>query len=316
MWQVSGGHGRINADDAVSDMLAYHDAGYTTWDLADHYGPAEDLIGEFRRGLVAMRGPSSLAGMQAFTKWVPRPGPMPRRAVESAVDVSRRRMNTDTLDLLQFHWWDYGNPSYLEALAHLTDLRDEGKLRHVALTNFDTLRLQIITEADIRIVANQVQYSLIDQRPAIKMAPYCLEHDVVLLTYGTLCGGFLSERYLNQPEPGPAALATVSLRKYKQMIDAWGGWSLFQELLQVLDEIAHSHQVSIANIAVRAILDRPGVAAVIAGTRLGLAEHRQDNARVFDFELSEADLAGIDAVTRRSRDLFGLIGDCGDEYRR
>jgi aryl-alcohol dehydrogenase-like predicted oxidoreductase len=217
---------------------------------------------------------------------------------------------------LQFHWWDYRDPAYLEALSHLSDLRDEGKLRHVALTNFDTERLQRIHDAGIRVVSNQVQYSLIDQRPAARMVPACLEQGVSLLTYGTLCGGLLSDRYLDQPEPGPAALPTVSLRKYKQMIDAWGGWALFQALLRALDGIARRHEVSIANIAVRAILDRPGVAGVIAGARLGVAEHRDDNARVFALALTDEDRTEIAAVTDRSRDLLAVIGDCGDEYRR
>jgi aryl-alcohol dehydrogenase-like predicted oxidoreductase len=57
-------------------MVAYHDAGFTTWDLADHYGPAEDFIGEFRRRLAADRGVEALANVQAFTKWVPEPGRM------------------------------------------------------------------------------------------------------------------------------------------------------------------------------------------------------------------------------------------------
>jgi len=53
MWQVSGAHGPIDPRRAVAEMFAYHDAGFTTWDLADHYGPAEDFIGEFRRQFAA-----------------------------------------------------------------------------------------------------------------------------------------------------------------------------------------------------------------------------------------------------------------------
>ena len=315
MWQVSGAHGRIDPTAAVQNMFDYLDAGFTTWDLADHYGPAEDFIGEFRRQLVASRGQEALAGIQAFTKWVPRPGRMTRRVVEDNIARSLRRMDVETLDLLQFHWWEYDDPGYLDALAFLAQLRDEGKIRHLALTNFDTAHLKIITEQGIRVVSNQVQYSLIDLRPEVGMVPFCQEHDIQLLTYGTVCGGLLSEKYLNQPEPGYGALNTASLQKYKQMIDAWGGWGLFQELLRVLQRIADKHKVSIANVAVRAILARPTVAGVIVGVRLGVADHRAENARVFDFSLDTDDQAQIQGVLKKSHDLYRLIGDCGDEYR-
>jgi aryl-alcohol dehydrogenase-like predicted oxidoreductase len=316
LWQVSGAHGAIDRRAAIEDMLAYHDAGFTTWDLADHYGPAEDFIGEFRRRLAADRGVEALTTSQAFTKWVPEPGRMTRQIVEENIKVSLRRMGVDTLDLLQFHWWDYSDANYLEALRFLAELRDEGTIRHLALTNFDTEHLRIIVEHGIRVVSNQVQYSLIDRRPEVQMSHFCQAHDIQLLTYGTVGGGLLSERYLGQPEPTRSVLTTASLRKYKQMVDAWGGWGLFQELLSTLKRIADKHRVGIANIAVRYILDRPAVGGVIVGTRLGVAEHRQDNARSFDVTLDTEDQAQIEATVAKSRDLYQLIGDCGDEYRR
>ena len=316
MWQVSGAHGRIDPTEAIASMFDYVDAGLTTWDLADHYGPAEDFIGEFRRQLATARGEAALAGIQALTKWVPRPGPMTREVVEANIDISRRRMGIDCLDLLQFHWWDYRDGRYLDALSHLADLRDEGKIREVALTNFDTQRMQDIADHGVRVVSNQVQYSLIDRRPEVAMADFCQQQGSSLLAYGTLCGGLLSDRYLGRPEPGRAELNTASLGKYKQMIDAWGGWELFQQLLSALRAVADRHDVTIANVAVRYVLDRPSVGGVIVGARLGVAEHISDNLRVFDMQLEAADLESIETVLARSRDLYRLIGDCGDEYRR
>jgi aryl-alcohol dehydrogenase-like predicted oxidoreductase len=99
------------------------------------------------------------------------------------------------------------------------------------------------------------------------------------------------------------------------MIDEWGGWDLFQQLLSALDAIAKKHGVGIANVAARYILDRPAVAGVIIGARLGIADHRDDNARVFGFRLDGDDLASIEEVCRKSNDLYETIGDCGDEYR-
>ena len=316
MWQVSGAHGRIEPNSAIDTMLAYHDRGFTTWDLADHYGPAEDFIGEFRRRLIQSRGERAWEQVQAFTKWVPRPGPMTRDVVESAVDVSLRRMDVEGLGLLQFHWWEYGDDRYMDALHQLSLLREEGKVRNLGLTNFDTATLEKIINSGIGIVSNQVQYSLVDLRPEVRMAPFCRDHEVGLLTYGTLCGGLLSDRYLGLPEPTPWELDTASLQKYKRMIDAWGGWDLFQELLATVGEIARRHGVTIAAVAVRYILDQPAVAGVIVGVRLGVAEHLDDNADVFALSLTDEDRESIRAVTGKANDLFAVIGDCGDEYRR
>jgi aryl-alcohol dehydrogenase-like predicted oxidoreductase len=315
MWQVSGAHGAVDPVRAVDAMSAYHEAGFTTWDLADHYGPAEDFIGDFRRQFAARHGVDRLPEIQAFTKWVPRPGRMTRRVVEDAIGISLARMGVERLDLLQFHWWDYDNDGYLDALKHLSDLQQQGKIRHLALTNFDTERLSAIAAHGVRIVSNQVQYSLVDRRPEVRMARFCSDHAVTLLAYGTLLGGLLSKKYLGRPEPRRSELNTASLQKYKNMLDVWGDWPLFQELLAVLQRIAEKHGVSIANVGVRYVLDRPAVAGVIVGARLGVAQHITDNARVFGVRLDADDLSMIEAVLAKSRDLITLIGDCGDEYR-
>ena len=285
-------------------------------DLADHYGPAEDFIGEFRRQLVAQRGIDALNNLQAFTKWVPRPGKMTKEIVAKNIAISLRRMDVDSLDLLQFHWWDYRDKNYLDALYFLGELQQEGKIKHLALTNFDTEHLKIILSAGITIVSNQVQFSLIDRRPLVKMAQFCQEHNIYLLAYGTLAGGLLGAKYLGHPEPNAMSLNTASLRKYKNMIDAWGNWQLFQELLTVLKAIADSYHVTIPNVAVRYVLEQKAVAGAIIGVRLGVAEHIAENARIFDFQLSPQDYQKIDHVLEKSRDLLQLIGDCGDEYRR
>ena len=315
LWQLSGGHGRIDREQATESLFDYVDAGYTTLDMADHYGPAEEIYGEFRRRWIARRDPESLAGVQAMTKWCPSPGDMSPDVVAQAIDISLRRMDVDCLDSLQFHWWDYEDPRYLDALAHLSDLQSGGKIRHLALTNFDTSHLQAIVDAGITIASNQVQYSLVDRRPEREQLAVCQAHGVQFLTYGTLCGGLISESYLGVEDPRPAQLDTNSKKKYKRMIDSWGGWALFQQLLQALHTIAQRHEVSITNVATRAILDQPHVAGVIIGCRLGLSEHRESNARVFDFSLTGDDWELINEATSGHNDLFTRIGDCGDEYR-
>ena len=315
MWQVAGGHGQIDHELAMADMLRYHDAGFTTWDLADIYGPAEDFIGDFRRRLSKAKGKEELDKIQSFTKWVPQPSRITRSMVNSSIETSIRRMDVSSLDLLQFHWWEYNNPYYMDALKYLSDLRDKGSIKHLGLTNFDTDHLQIITDSGVPIASNQVQYSIIDRRPEVKMIPFCRKHNISLLTYGSICGGLLSERYVGKPEPSITDLNTLSLQKYKKMIDTWGNWNLFQRLLLVLDNIAKKHRASIANVATNYILSKATVAGVTIGARLGIIDHIDDNSNVFNFNLDDSDLESIDQVCENANNLYEIIGDCGEEYR-
>ena len=309
MWQVAGGHGQIDSESAVSDMEKYHESGFTTWDLADIYGPAESLIGEFRRKI------GKKEKFQALTKFVPNPGPMSNSIVTHYIEQSLKKMDTDCIDLLQFHWWDYNDTSYLDALHYLSKLQNEGKIKYLGLTNFDTKRVKIMIENNFHIVSNQVQYSILDNRVEKLMAPFFEKHNIKILSYGTLLGGFFSEKYLDVDEPHRGDLTTASLQKYKNMIDVWGGWQLFQELLHVLNDIAKKHYCSIANVATKFILDKPQVAGVIIGARLGIINHREDNIKTFDIKLDQKDISLIETITKKSNDLFEIIGDCGDEYR-
>jgi len=311
MWQVSGTHGQIDKSMAIKSMIDYHNNGFTTWDLADIYGPAESYIGEFRRKLNS----EQIANTQALTKFVPNPGPMSKSIVEYYIDQSLQKMNTDTLDLVQFHWWDYNDLSYMDAIEHLFSLKEKQKIKHVGLTNFDTERVKIMTEKGFTPVSNQVQYSILDQRAEKLMVPFCQKHEIKILAYGTLLGGFFSEKYLKADEPTRADLDTASLQKYYNMIQEWGGWELFQELLDTLHTISKKYDCSITNVATKFILDRPTVAGVIIGARLGISEHIKDNSKAFDVKLNSDDLSAISSVTTKANNLFEIIGDCGGEYR-
>lgn len=204
---------------------------------------------------------------------------------------------------------------YLDALEQLTILRDAGKIKHIGLTNFDTARMQMMLEKGFEIVSNQVQYSIIDQRPQIEMVKFCKKNNISLLTYGTLGGGLFSERFLGVSEPTRIDLDTFSLQKYHNMIDAWGGWDLFQKLLGTLHQIAKKHRTSIVNVATRFVLDKPQVAGVIIGARLGITQHIEQNKQTFSLGLDSDDYSAISEITAQANDLYDIIGDCGSEYR-
>lgn len=305
-WQLAGGHGVIDREQALEDMRLYTSAGITTFDCADIYTGVEELIGQFLRRHKSAMTDGSLPAVQVHTKLVPDLDDLPtltRLQLEAIVDRSIRRLGVERLDLVQLHWWDYEIPGYVEAALHLDALRHAGKVKHLAVTNFDVPHLQKILDAGVAVAANQVQYSLLDRRPQSAMVPFCAKHGIRLLCYGTLAGGFLTDRYLGVPEPQPP-YENRSLTKYRLIVEEFGGWDLFQRMLGSLGAIARKHGASIAAVAVRAVLQEEGVAAVIVGVRH--ARHLADTIRVFDLELDADDMAAIRNAVKLAR---GPLGD-------
>ncbi len=145
------------------------------------------------------------------------------------------------------------------------------------------------------------------------MTSTCEELDVKILAFGTIAGGFLTEKWLDRSEPKEDQLKTWSLMKYKRFIDNAGGWVSFQHVLQSIKEIALKHAVSTANIATKYILSQPAVGGVIIGARLGESQHIDQNLNLFGFSLDEDDLMSIDSALSG---LTPIPGDCGDEYRK
>ena len=307
LWQVADmerGGRLLDPHAGAQAMAEYAAAGFDTFDMADHYGSAEVITGHL---LARPEG----RGVRAFTKWCPPPGPMTAQAVREGVQRSLERMRTPRIDLLQFHWWTFEHPGWLDAMTELARLRQEGLVAHIGLTNFDTAHLRVLLAEGIPVASNQVCLSLLDRRAAGAMSELCLRHGVKLLAYGTLGGGFLSERWLGAAEP--AEVGDWSKMKYARFIREVGGWQALQGVLRAADGVARRHGVSIANVATRWVLEQPAVAAVIVGARLGEREHRADNLGLFAFALDEADRAELDAAFAATR---AIPGDCGDEYRR
>ena len=101
-----------------------------------------------------------------------------------------------------------------------------------------------------------------------------------LLAYGTLCGGWLTDRWLGAAEPDWERQGTWSQMKYGRFIRVAGGWAALQRVLAAARQVADRHGVSIANVATRFVMQQSGVAAVIVGARLGERSHLDDNARL------------------------------------
>ncbi|HTR01737.1 MAG TPA: aldo/keto reductase [Thermoanaerobaculia bacterium] len=310
LWQIADMErdGRVLDPAAAARALrAYVDAGFTSFDMADHYGSAEIVAGHLREAASAARP------VQLFTKWVPKPGPLTLADTRAAVERSLARLRTSRIDLLQFHAWSYADPSWLDGLMHLQTLQAEGLIAHIGLTNVDSAHLNMALASGIPVISNQTCFSLLDGRAAGAMSGVCRERGVKLLAYGALAGGWLSNRWLGQREPDWERGGTWSQMKYGRFLREVGGWEGLQGVLRAADAVARRHGVSIANVASRWVLEQPAVAGVIIGARPGEREHVEDNLRVFSFALTGEDREELEAARATLRPIHG---DCGDEYRK
>jgi aryl-alcohol dehydrogenase-like predicted oxidoreductase len=313
-WQLTPDHGggpdsRKRCLHRFAELVEH---GFTTFDCADIYEGTEELLGEFRRSLL---DPDKI---QVHTKLVPNKNALAElddRLIDLAIDSSRRKLGVDMLDLVQFHWWDYEVDGLDRLYDRLLHAQSVGKIRLLGVTNFNTAQLRNLLSIDGSIVAMQAQYSLLDRRPEREMVECCNAHDVKLLPYGGLSGGFLSEPYLDQLPP---ASMNRSLQKYRLIIDEAGGWDRFQDLLGQLAEIAEKHATSIAAVAARWVLDQAAVAAVIIG--IGTHSRVASNLTLCGLRLDEQDQKDIAQVLSRLKippgDPYDLERDASGDHSR
>ena len=236
LWQVADMErdGRTLDPEAMSTVLQdYARAGFDSFDMADHYGSAEIIAG---RLLARHEG----AGTQpvAMTKWCPEPGSMTAEVVRAGVTDRLTRLGVGKIDLLQFHWWSFEHPAWLDALHEMAKLKEEGLIGAIGVTNFDAAHLALALADGVPVATNQVSFSLVDRRAAGPLSELCARTGVRLFAYGTLCGGFLSEKWLGRPEP--ESMPDWSRSKYKRFIDVVGGWAGFQGVLAAAAEIGRA----------------------------------------------------------------------------
>ena len=312
-WQLAGGHGPIDDAQALADMRAFAAAGITAFDCADIYTGVEARIGAFLRDWRSM---PDAPRIRVHTKCVPDLAALPtlRAAdIDAIVHRSRARLGVDRLDLVQFHWWDYRIDGWLEAARRLAQLRDDGVIECVGVTNVDRPRLAAMRDAGVPVVAHQLQYSILDRRPTHGMADDCRAHGITMLCYGALAGGFLHERWLGVTDPAAAGLGALenrSLVKYRLIIDEFGGWDAFQALLATVRDVAVRHDTTIGAVAIRWVLDQPGVGAAIVGARH--AGHLPATLAAVALRLEPADHARLAAAVAHAP---GPAGDCYDLER-
>ena len=302
-WQLSSGHSldrKIEDDQAVADTVSFIEAGISTLDFGDIYTGVEELIGR------AVKRLDSRDMVQLHTKYVPNEKSLDnfdRSDVRTIVHRSLNRLGVEQVDLVQLHWWRYEANSYLVAMEELFKLKNEGKIRHIGITNFDLPHVKEIVAAGFKPASIQIQYSILDRRAEEGLSQYCADNDIGILCYGTVAGGLLSEKFLGVS--APEKVETRSAVKYQLIIEEFGGWDLFQELLQALKTVADNHDTDIATIASAYMLSCPGVKGVIVGARN--ISHLDSNLQIPEIELSATELALLTTVLKRSTGPTGEV---------
>jgi aryl-alcohol dehydrogenase-like predicted oxidoreductase len=305
-WQLTPDHGGGPASEAetfrrFSELV---EQGFTTFDCADIYTGVESLLGRFRRSL------SDPDIVQVHTKLVPDKATLHNLTadrVDAVIDRSLRRLGMDRLDLVQFHWWDYRVPGLELMTDRLVKAQQDGKIRLLGATNFNSDHVSQMLAQGIPLVSLQTQYSLLDRRPEKRMTSLAADSGVGLLPYGVLAGGFLAGKYLGA---SPPSRMNRSLTKYRLIVEEAGGWETYQSLLQLLSTIARKHGVEPELVAARWVLDKPTVRAIILGT--GSRSRAAQNRALADLEL---DLEDREAIRRQLERLKVPGGDLYDLER-
>ena len=290
---IKGGWQDICTDEATaSGLIDFLRAGVTTFETADVYPGGEAGIGAFLDSAKRIRPVENLDGVRVHTRYtVPLSG-WRAHSVERSFARSSRRLGMARLDLLQLQCWDLRAPGLVEAGMEMEELRRQRGVHLLGTCNLGVEPLSCLLEAGVPVTTNQVPHSLLDRRAEGRLADFCMQHGIKLLTYGSLAGGFLSDSWRDVPDPEASGMRYSE--EYLQILRAGGSWRGLQRLLSALSAIASGRSRTVAQVALRWVLQRGPGRAVLFG-----ASHPRRLAQilpVFDFCLSDAECSELEAA--------------------
>lgn len=288
---------------AFAQLDAFVEAGGTLVDVADVYagGVSEEIVGRW----LADR-PQDVTGQVVLAtkgRFPMGPGPndlgLSRRHLSAALEASLHRLGTDHVDLYQVHAWDPYTPLE-ETLRFLDDAVSAGKIHYVGLSNYTGWQLtKAVDLADhrgwARPVTLQPQYNLLVREIEWEIVPACEAHGLGLLPWSPLGGGWLTGKYTRDTPPTGA---TRLGENPDRGVEAYGRRSVQQRTWDVVDavqEVADGRGVSMAQVALAWLHDRPAVTSVILGART--LEQLKDNLGAAGLHLSAEETARLDAAS-------------------
>lgn len=269
------------------------DAGVNLFDTADIYssGESEEILG----GAISGRRDRLLLATKARMPVGegPNDAGLSRHHIIRQCEASLRRLGTDYIDLYQAHEWDGATPLE-ETLEAFDTLVRSGKVRYIGCSNYAGWQLMKALGVSERhgfqrYVSQQIHYTLEARDAEYELVPLSLDQDCGILVWSPLAGGLLSGKYRRDKD------ATEG-----RHVEGWDEPPVrdsdkLYDTIEVLVEIAESHSVSAAQIALAWLLGRPGVTSIVVGARTD--EQLADNLKAADLTLSEDERKRLDDVS-------------------
>ncbi|NUT32259.1 MAG: aldo/keto reductase [Hamadaea sp.] len=294
---------KLTAEETAAVVHEAVDAGITFIDAADVYGTprgtCEMFVGEALKGrrdavvLATKFGMNMAAGPGDPRSEDGARGS--RRYIMTAVEDSLRRLQTDYIDLYQFHYPDAGTPIE-ETLRALDDLVRQGKVRYIGSSQFAgwqvtdaawTAQVKGLTS----FISTQQEYSWLSRRAEADLIPACLHAGVGFIPFYPLRSGLLTGVYRRgQAAPPGTRLATGGNGVWLENAD----W----DTIEALESFAAEAGVSLLDVAIGGLAAKPGVATVIAGATS--PRQVRANARAGAWSPTADELARLDEITRPS----------------
>jgi methylglyoxal reductase len=302
-WAVGGWFwGGADEQDSVDAIRRALDSGITLIDTAPAYGlgRSEEIVGKAIQG----RRDEVVLATKCGLVWHTEKGshffdelgkPMHRylgpESVRCEVEQSLQRLQTDVIDLYQTHWQDPTTPIE-ETMATLLDLKREGKIRAIGVSNATVEQMDEYRKSG-PVDSDQEKYSMLDRGMDSVQLPYCERSDIAMLAYSPLGQGLLTGQV-----PVDRVLAAGDLRANNPRFSV----TKRKEILAFLDEIrpiADAHHATLAQIVIAWTLAQPGLTHALVGARS--PQQALENAAAGDIVLAETEMAAIaEALARLS----------------
>ncbi len=286
-------------EDSFTMMDAFVEAGGNFIDTADVYtrGVSEEIVGRWLK--TKNRDDIVLATKVRFGMGSgPNDVGVSRKHILAGVENSLRRLNTDYIDLYQVHCWDQGTPLE-ETLSTLNTLVESGKVRYIGASNYKGWQLQKAVDLCNQngweqFTCLQPQYNLLERFIERELVEVCVNEGLGIIPWSPLRGGWLSGKFKRGMD-APAEGSRIEKAEKEGWSESWSAyntertWSIIDALMEVASETGKSA----AQVAIRWLLQKPGVTAPIIGVRT--LKHLQDNMGAAGWELTVDQMAKLEA---------------------